>query len=240
MSSKVPQVAASAKSIPSRGPSSNTPLLLEPRTRNRSIGEVSGSGWSPDQTAPFSPKGSSVGHGSGVAAVGSIVSDPVGPPRVNARNPTVCICRRPLWAAHEPSVSVQAVRRIILVCRHFMCLWAGYRSRVRQRFTLVAVACGSVLCRAGEFTAVGAVDVRGSQPPEPPVGGPAAVEAVAAVLVDVRVAHRGDVRPSGRADRMMFAFEPVDDRGLIAGAPAGDAVHDQREAECGELVLLAA
>ena len=48
-----------------------------------------------------------------------------------------------------------------------MCLWAGFRSRVRQRFTLVAVACGSALCRAGE-----AVDVRWSEPPEPPVGGP--------------------------------------------------------------------
>ena len=69
-----------------------------------------------------------------------------------------------------------------------MCLWAGFRSRVRQRFTLVAVACGSVLCRAGDFAAVEAVDVRWSQPPEPPVGGPAAVEPVAAVLVDVRVA----------------------------------------------------
>jgi len=88
-----------------------------------------------------------------------------------------------------------------------MCLWARFRSRVRQRFTLAAVACGSVLCRAGEFAALEAVDVGGSQPPEPPVGGPAAVEPVAAVLVDVRVAHRGDVRPSGRADRMVFAFE---------------------------------
>jgi hypothetical protein len=30
-----------------------------------------------------------------------------------ARRQTVCICRRPLLAAHEPSVSVQAVRRIL-------------------------------------------------------------------------------------------------------------------------------
>jgi hypothetical protein len=59
-----------------------------------------------------------------------------------------------------------------------------------------------------------AVDVRGPESSELAVGGSAAVESVAAVLVDVRVADRGDVRAGGRADRMAVAFEPVNDRGL--------------------------